>query len=74
MMVPTNWNELSLSLKHSYFTHAADGGSDKAIGLMKSCLAAVNLQKTSTTEILAVVFNKQADSFFSGQFNQDASG
>lgn len=74
MMVPTNWNELSLSLKHSYFTHAADGGSDKAGNWLNEKLSSGRepLQKTSTTEILAVVFNKQADSFFSGQLNRDA--
>ncbi|WP_258115801.1 virulence-associated E family protein [Levilactobacillus yiduensis] len=74
MMVPTNWDELSLSVKHSYFTRMVDGGNEAVAKWLDGKLTDKRepLQKTSTTEILAVVFNKQVDSFFSGQLNRDA--
>lgn len=68
--VPTNWDELSDSLKHSYIAY--DKG-DLAHELSdKYDKTKMPLQKTSYREILAVVFDKSPDRYLSGRTNAEA--
>lgn len=73
MPVPSNWDELTFSLKHSYFEHYVDGDKSKDsqpewLGVHLSDEKEAMTQ-TSIREILAVVFNKQADSYLSGRIS-----
>ncbi|WP_203641715.1 virulence-associated E family protein [Levilactobacillus andaensis] len=75
MPVPLNWDELTFSVKHSYFDHYTDGNSAAdSPEWLNSHLSneRQSLEQTTTREILAVVFNKQTDSFLSGRINGEA--
>ncbi|ATU69704.1 virulence protein [Levilactobacillus brevis] len=76
MPVPTNWDELTTSVKHSYFEHYADGSkaTEEPPEWLNSQLSnqKQSLPQTTTREILAVVFDKQADSYLSGRINGEA--
>ncbi|ARW21646.1 virulence-associated E family protein [Levilactobacillus brevis] len=76
MPVPTNWDELTISVKHSYFDHYTDGNkpNEDSSEWLSSKLSkeAGKLTQTSIREILAVVFGKQPDSFLSGRISGEA--
>ncbi|KIO95199.1 prophage Lp3 protein 8, helicase [Levilactobacillus brevis] len=76
MPVPANWDELTTSVKHSYFDHYTDGNkpNEDSSEWLSSKLSkeAGKLTQTSIREILAVVFGKQPDSFLSGRISGEA--
>lgn len=70
MKVPTNWDTLSGSVKHSYFK---DYGNDLGEWLKdKVSPDREALSKTTTREILEVVFDKTPDKYLTGRTNTDA--
>ncbi|MFB9768528.1 virulence-associated E family protein [Lactiplantibacillus modestisalitolerans] len=76
MLVPTNWDELTISVKHSYFTTIENGGTidvntDNWLNV-KLDSGREPIQKTSTREILAVVFDQQTSRYLVGRTNSDA--
>lgn len=70
LKVPDNWDQLSISDKQVYFRH--DGDMEQTPWL-KSKISNnfVPLNHTTTTEILAVIFNKTMDNFLTGRINSD---
>lgn len=74
MLVPTNWEELTNSVKKSYFDQVMDNADIQAIDWLNAKLSEERepLQRTTTHEILAVVFNRRPDNFLSGSINSDA--
>ncbi|VDG18090.1 virulence protein [Lactobacillus plantarum] [Lactiplantibacillus mudanjiangensis] len=73
MMVPTNWNELTVSVKHSYFT-AIQNGERIPSNWLNNQLEKDRkpMQHTTTREILAVVFDKQTEKYLGGRTNSEA--
>nr|WP_223877443.1 virulence-associated E family protein [Lactiplantibacillus nangangensis] len=73
MLVPTNWDELTISIKHSYFTAIQNGESIPSDWLNNQLDKSRELMKqTATREILAVVFDKQTEKYLGGRTNSDA--
>lgn len=74
MQVPTNWDNLTNSVKRSYFSKVMDNEDVQDADWLNVKLSTerVPLQQTTTREILAVVFNKRSDSYLSGSINSDA--
>lgn len=74
MQVPTNWDNLTNSVKRSYLSKAMDNEDVQDADWLNVKLSTerVPLQQTTTREILAVVFNKRSDSYLSGSINSDA--
>lgn len=76
MMVPTNWEELTISVKQSYFTAIENGNpidSDSESWLhAKLAPTKEPIQRTTTREIMAVVFDHATNKYFSGRTNAEA--
>ena len=76
MMVPTNWEELTVSVKQSYFTAIENGNpidSDSESWLhAKLAPTKEPIQRTTTREIMAVVFDHATNKYFSGRTNAEA--
>lgn len=76
MMVPTNWEELTISVKQSYFTAIENGNpidSDSESWLhAKLTPTKEPIQRTTTREIMAVVFDHATNKYFSGRTNAEA--
>ncbi|MBU7461251.1 virulence protein [Lactiplantibacillus pentosus] len=76
MMVPTNWEELTISVKQSYFTAIENGNpidSDSESWLhAKLAPNKEPIQRTTTREIMAVVFDHATNKYFSGRTNTEA--
>ncbi|WP_307872086.1 virulence-associated E family protein [Lactiplantibacillus plantarum] len=76
MMVPTNWEELTISVKQSYFTAIENGNpidSDSESWLhAKLASTKEPIQRTTTREIMVVVFDHATNKYFSGRTNAEA--
>ncbi|MFD1419357.1 VapE domain-containing protein [Lactiplantibacillus songbeiensis] len=76
MLVPTNWEKLTTSVKHSYFTTINNGGviEPNADNWLNAKLDHDRelIKQTTTLEILAVVFDRQAEKYLAGRTNGDA--
>lgn len=70
MKVPTNWDQLSLNVKQQYFKQHNTGLSDWISNQLSS--ECELLPKTTTREILEVVFNKTVDKYLMGRTNAEA--
>lgn len=76
MMVPTNWDELTISVKQAYFTAIENGTviNPNADNWLNVKLGEINqsIQQTTTREIMAVVFDHDTNKYFSGRTNSEA--
>lgn len=74
MMVPTNWDDLTISIKHSYYLAVENGESTDGKAWLNTQLSKKRQQiaRTNNREILAVVFDRQAAKYLSGRSNGDA--
>lgn len=71
MKVPENWDDLSTNDKQVYVRHGGDISETK---WLKDRFSKnyIQLNHTTTTEILAVLFNKTVDKYLSGKTQADA--
>lgn len=76
MMVPTNWEELTISIKRSYFTAIENGNpiDSKSENWLHAQLSTTTepIKRTTIREIMAVVFDHATDKYFSGRTNVEA--
>lgn len=76
MMVPSNWEELTISVKRSYFTAIENGNpidTDAESWLqVKLSTTMEPVRRTTTREIMAVVFDHDTNKYFSGRTNAEA--
>lgn len=74
MKVPSNWENLSLSLKASFFHTHIDHNGDVATWLQQHLDAGElqPLQQTTTREIMEVVFDKSVDRYLMGRTGSEA--
>lgn len=76
MLVPTNWDKLTISVKQSYFKAIENGGHVDANAenwlAVKLDKQKELIQRTTTREIMAVVFDHDTNKYFSGRTNSEA--
>lgn len=75
MDVPTNWNELNNNTKRSYYQRYKNGDNMDDLGEwldQKLDDQKEPMQITSSTEIMAVVFDKSVDRYLTGRTNSEA--
>ncbi|MEA5159079.1 virulence-associated E family protein, partial [Lactiplantibacillus plantarum] len=72
MLVPTNWDKLSVSVKHTYYRDLVN--SMRLSNEIESQLSKERepLQQTSVREILSVVFNQQVDDYLAVRTNSNS--
>jgi predicted P-loop ATPase len=73
MKVPGNWADLSNSAKHSYFQSMEDHAKPGDWLTGQADMTHLEpIRKTTSREILAVVFDRTTDRYLSGRTNSDA--
>lgn len=69
MLVPTNWDQLTTSVKHTYYRDLINGS--QSVNEISGQLSSERepLKQTSIREVLAVVFNQQTDDYLAVRTN-----